>query len=143
MNVNVMNSSAPSPCEICGSIEHVTLNCQVGSPFSQGPSEANYVQNFNPRPTNDPCSSAYNLNWKNHLNFSYKSNPNPSNIPPMNARPPPGFQRPCFPSQVALKSNSEIMIKCMLMAQQKQDEYSKQLASKVDVLTTHNKMLEA
>ena len=29
------------------------------------------------------------------------------------------------------------------MAQQKQDEYSKQLASKVDVLTTHNKMLEA
>ena len=30
----------------------------------------------------------------------------------------------------------------MLFAQQKQDEYIKQLASKVDVLTTHNKMLE-
>ena len=29
------------------------------------------------------------------------------------------------------------------MAQQKQDEYIKQLASKVDVLTTHNRMLEA
>jgi len=29
------------------------------------------------------------------------------------------------------------------MAQQKQDEYINQLASKVDVLTTHNKMLEA
>jgi len=31
----------------------------------------------------------------------------------------------------------------MLLAQQKQDEYIKQLASKPDVLTTHNKMLEA
>ena len=31
----------------------------------------------------------------------------------------------------------------MLLAQQKQDEYIKQLASKVDALTTHNKMLEA
>ena len=29
------------------------------------------------------------------------------------------------------------------MAQQKQDAYIKQLASKVDVLITHNKMLEA
>ena len=29
------------------------------------------------------------------------------------------------------------------MAEQKQDEYIKQLASKVDVVTTHNKMLEA
>ena len=34
MNVNAVNSSAPSPCEICGSIEHISLNCQVGSPFS-------------------------------------------------------------------------------------------------------------
>ena len=31
----------------------------------------------------------------------------------------------------------------MLLAQQKQDEYINQLASKVDVLATHNKMLEA
>jgi len=30
----------------------------------------------------------------------------------------------------------------MLLAQQKQDEYIKQLASKVDVLTIYNKMLE-
>jgi len=33
ININAVNSSAPSPCEICGSIEHVTLNCQVRSPF--------------------------------------------------------------------------------------------------------------
>jgi len=35
------------------------------------------------------------------------------------------------------------MMENMLLGQQKQDEYIKQLASKVDVLTTHNKMLEA
>jgi len=27
MNVNDLNSSAPFPCEICDSVEHVTLNC--------------------------------------------------------------------------------------------------------------------
>jgi len=100
MNVNAVNSNAPSLCEICGSIEHVPLNCQVESPFSQDPSEVNYIQNFNPRPANDPYSSIYNPGWKNHLNFSYRSSPNPSNVPHMNARPPPGFQRPPFPSQM-------------------------------------------
>jgi len=44
MNVNTVNSSAPCPCEICSFIEHVTLKCQVGSPFSQDSSEVNYVQ---------------------------------------------------------------------------------------------------
>ena len=34
------------------------------------------------------------------------------------------------------------MLESVLLAQQKQDEYNKQLASKVDLLTTHNKMLE-
>ena len=43
MNVNAVNSSAPSSCEIFGSIEHVTLNCQVGSPFFLSPGEVNYV----------------------------------------------------------------------------------------------------
>ena len=60
----------------------------------------------------------------------------------MNARPPPNFQRPSFPSQMPQKSNLEAMMENMLMAQQKQDEYIKQLASKVDVHTIHNKMLE-
>jgi len=137
-----VNSSAPSPCEICGSIEHVTLNCQVGSPFSQDPSEVNYAQNFNPRPASDAYSSTYNQSWKNHLNFSYRFNSNPLNMPPMNAIPPSNFQRPPFPSQVPQKFNLEVMMENMLMAQQKQDKYIKQLASKVDVLTTHNRMLE-
>ena len=56
---------------------------------------------------------------------------------------PPSFQRPQFPSQMPQKSNLELMMENILIAQQERDEYIKQLASKVDVLTTHNKMLEA
>jgi len=41
------------------------------------------------------------------------------------------------------KSNLEGMMESTLMTQQKQDEHIKQLASKVNVLTTYNKMLEA
>ena len=43
LDQHAVNSSAPSPCEICGSIEHISLNYQVGSPFSQDPNEVNYV----------------------------------------------------------------------------------------------------
>jgi len=61
----------------------------------------------------------------------------------MNIRPTRGFQRPPHSQQAPQKSNLETMMKSMLLVQQKQDEYIKQLASKVDVLTSHNKMLEA
>jgi len=60
MNVNAMSSSAPSPCEICGSVEHVILSCQAGSSFFQDLNQVNYVQNFNSRLTNDPYSNTYN-----------------------------------------------------------------------------------
>jgi len=63
-------------------------------------------------------------------------------MPHMNARQPPGFQRPTFPQQAPQKSNLEAMMESMHLAHQKQDEYIKQLAFKVDVLTTHNKMFE-
>ena len=60
----------------------------------------------------------------------------------MNARVCRGFQRPPFPSQMPQNSNLEVIIENMLMEQQKEDEYIKQLGSKVDMLTTHNKMIE-
>jgi len=60
MNVNAVNSSAPPPCEICGSVDHLTLSCQVRSPFAQDANEVNYVNNFNLRPINDPYSNTYN-----------------------------------------------------------------------------------
>ena len=132
--MNVVNSSAPLPCEICGSIDHLTLNYQVGSLFAQDTNEVNYVNNFNPRPTNDPYSSTYNPGWRNHPNFFCRANPNPSSMPQLNTRQPPGFQRPPFPQQFPSKSNLKAMMESMLLAQQKQDEYIKQLAPKVDVL---------
>jgi len=64
-------------------------------------------------------------------------------MPPMDARALPDFQRPPFLSQVSQKSNLEAMIESMPMAQQKQVEYIEKLASKIDVLTTHDKMLKA
>ena len=64
-------------------------------------------------------------------------------MPQMNFRPPIGFQRPSYPQQAPQKSNLETMMENMLLVQQKQDKYIKQLASKVNVLTTHYKMLKA
>ena len=60
----------------------------------------------------------------------------------MNARPPPRFQRPPFPSQMPQKSNLETMMESILMEKQKQDQYIKQLTSKVDALITYKRMLE-
>jgi len=35
LNVNSTSSNAPPPsCEICGSVDHLNLNCQVGSRFA-------------------------------------------------------------------------------------------------------------
>jgi len=99
MNVNAVNSSTPSPCEICGFIDHLTLNCQVGSPFAQHTNEVNYVNNFNPMPANDPYSNTYNPGWKNYPNFSYRPNPNPPNMPQMNARSPPDSKDHPFPNK--------------------------------------------
>jgi len=121
----------------------VSENCQVGNPFAPPQVEhVAYVNNFQPRPNHDPYSNSYNPGWKQHPNFSYRTDPLP--FPQANARPTPGFQRSSYPPQAPppQKSNLESILESVLLAQQKQDEYIKQLASKVDLLTTHNKMLE-
>ena len=58
LNVNsvCLNTSSPS-CDICVSVDHLTVHCQVGSPFAQDVNDQiNYVNNYHPRPTNDPFS---------------------------------------------------------------------------------------
>jgi len=72
LNVNVVNSCAPSPlCDRCGSLDHVSENCQVGNPFAPPPIEhAAYVNNFQPRVNYDPYSNAYNPSWKQHPHVS-------------------------------------------------------------------------
>ena len=34
LNVNAIHANAPSPYDICGSIDHINLHCPVGSPVS-------------------------------------------------------------------------------------------------------------
>jgi len=145
LNVNAVNSCAPSPfCDRCGALDHVTENYQVGNPFA--PSHVSMLlmlNNFQPRPNNDQYFNSHNPTWKQHLNFSYRTDP--LTFPRANARPaPPRFQRPSLPPQAPppQKSNLESILESVILAQQKQDEYVKQLASKVNLLTTHNKMLE-
>jgi len=68
LNVNAVNSCALSPCcDICGSLDHVTENFQVGNPFAPPPVDhATCVNNFQPRPNHDPYSNSYNPGWKEH-----------------------------------------------------------------------------
>ena len=76
LNVNSVSSGTPSSsCDICGLVDHLTMHCQVNSPFAQDLSDqVNYVNNYHHRLTNGPFSSAYNPDWRKHPNFSYKSN---------------------------------------------------------------------
>ena len=126
---------------LCSSINHLTENCLVGSLFVQNSSyQVNYINNFNPRPTNDRYSNTYNPSQRNHPKFSYR--PHPPTTPSMNARLPPISKIPLSPT-----SSSKVQPKChdreYVFGLNKPDEYIKQLASNVDVLITHNKILEA
>ena len=97
LNVNSISSSTPFPsCEIIGSASYLTVNCQVRSPFAQDASnQVNYVNTYNPRPTNNRFFNKYNPGWRNHPSFSDKSNVPP--IPQMDVRPTLRFQRPSYP----------------------------------------------
>ncbi|XP_020256161.1 uncharacterized protein LOC109833032 [Asparagus officinalis] len=150
LSINSVASTSIS-CEICGYVGQSALQCQLGNPPSidtSGNEQVNYVNNFNQK--GDPFSNTYNPRWRNHPNLSYR-NP-PENPMPASNFGPPGFRPPQsnFPSQ---KSNLENMMEKFVMTQSKlneefkqqlqtTNEVVKQLASKMDSLATHNKMLE-
>lgn len=128
---------APS-CDICGVPRHNVSECQtlVGISLDQ----LNYAQG------NPGC--------KNHPHFSYKNN-NALYAP---NQPPPGYQKPTHSApqaapQTPRKSNLELMMENFVASQTQQNKefmnqnvhtskLVKQLATKVDALDTHNKMLE-
>jgi len=62
LNVNVVNSCAPSPpFNSCGSFDHMTLNYQVKSNFSQHSNDKVVsVNNFQPWMNRDPYCNIYN-----------------------------------------------------------------------------------
>ncbi|KAK2410400.1 hypothetical protein QL285_045765 [Trifolium repens] len=128
-------------CEVCGVQGHIATECHVltGVPLEQ----ANYTQ-----------GNSYNYNQRNHLCLSYTSNNTlyaPGQAP---SSAPPGFQKPAYPTQNAPnQSNLEMMMENFIAAQAQTNkdflnqnihtsEQIKKLTSKLDVLATHNRMLE-
>ncbi|XP_045800522.1 uncharacterized protein LOC123894544 [Trifolium pratense] len=125
-------------CELCGAQGHTIAECRL---LTEAPTDqVNYTQ-----------GNSYNQNQRNHPYLSYNSNnalyalgqaPTPS---------PPGFQKPA--QNVPMKSNLELMMENFIAVQTQTNkevlnqnihtsEQIKQLTSRLDVLTTHNKMLE-
>jgi uncharacterized coiled-coil protein SlyX len=130
-----------SNCELCGIQGHAVAECQLLTEAS--PDQVNYTQ-----------GNPYNQGPRNHPYLSYKSN-NALYAPGQAPTPsPPGFQKPAYPAQNApRKSNLELMMENFIAVQTQTNkevlnqnihtsEQIKQLTSKLDILATHNKMLE-
>lgn len=88
-------------CELCGTPGHTSADCQLLAGVLTD--QINHAQG-------NPYPNTYNLGWRNHLKFSYKSNnalfpPNPT------LAIPPGYHKgaPVAPL-VPRKSNLDIMI---------------------------------
>jgi len=121
-------------CEICGTPGHTPTECHLLGDTDH----ANYAHG-NPYGQRNP-----NFPYKNK-NPTYAQNPAPI--------APPGFQGQRGAPVAPVKSNLELMMENFVMAQSQQNkeflnqnihtnEMIKKLASKVDTLATHNKMLE-
>jgi len=130
MNTSVVTPSPVSPpCEICGVFGHIGIDCQLGSAI-EGVEQINYAQ--------------YNQGMRQNQNF-YKT---PQNSYGQAA--PPGYANN---QRVPKKSSLELLMESYVMNQSKklqelknQTKFSNdslaKLTSKVDSITTHNKMLE-
>ncbi|KAJ9177189.1 hypothetical protein P3X46_012429 [Hevea brasiliensis] len=95
----------------------VNVNCAadfsvLNQDFSS--EQVDYVGNYNQRPGGNSFSTTYNPIWRNHPNFSWGDK----------------------------TARLEAMIETLLVSHQSQQDMISQLASKVDQMATHNKMLE-
>ncbi|XP_045791275.1 uncharacterized protein LOC123885979 [Trifolium pratense] len=125
-------------CELCGAQGHTIAECRL---LTEAPTDqVNYTK-----------GNSYNQNQRNHPYLSYNSN-NALYAPGQAPTPsPPGFQKPA--QNAPMKSNLELMMENFIAVQTQTNkevlnqnihtsEQIKQLTSRLDVLTTHNKMLE-
>ncbi|XP_056691719.1 uncharacterized protein [Spinacia oleracea] len=74
MSINAMSSVAPvttSYCEVCGIQGHFGHECSYSL---QDTTRMEKVNAFQQRQPDDPYSNSYNPGWRNHSNFSYRSN---------------------------------------------------------------------
>ncbi|XP_045827939.1 uncharacterized protein LOC123919930 [Trifolium pratense] len=125
-------------CELCGAQGHTIAECRL---LTEAPNDqVNYTQ-----------GNSYNQNQRNHPYLSYNSN-NALYAPGQTPTPsPPGFQKPA--QNAPMKSNLELMMENFIALQTQTNkeflnqnihtnEQIKQLTSRLELLTTHNKMLE-
>jgi hypothetical protein len=75
-------------CQICETNKHLTNECPTLSSFRECLHEQAHALNSFQRPNHNPYSQTYNLGWRNHLNFSWKSDNNNAQTsqPPFQAR---------------------------------------------------------
>jgi hypothetical protein len=84
-------NTQPEPCSFCSSTTHQVNNCPTAVNYTDVSNEQVNVT-FS-RPGNDPYSNTYNLRWRNHPNFSWKSQnaensaPGPHNQAQSNRQP--------------------------------------------------------
>ena len=87
-----MESRVEEPCIICDDPTHSTINCP-NLPQVKGEiqiEQANAL-NYQRKPFNSPYSKTYNPGWGKHLNFSWRNEGGPHNLP--------NNQGPNYPNQ--------------------------------------------
>jgi hypothetical protein len=84
-------NTQPKPCSFCSSTTHQVNNCPTAVNYTDVSNE--HVNATFSRSGNDPYSNTYNPGWRNHPNFSWKSQnaknsaPGPHNQAQSNRRP--------------------------------------------------------
>jgi len=63
-------------CQICETDEHSTNDCPTLPSFKECLHEQAYALNSFQRPNHNPYSHTYNFGWRNHSNFTWKSDNN-------------------------------------------------------------------
>jgi len=63
-------------CQICETNEHSTNDCPTLTSFKEYLHEQAHASNSFQRPNHNPYSQTYNPGWRNHPNFSWKSDNN-------------------------------------------------------------------
>ena len=81
-------------CSICASPMHASIDCPCIGKSDCVTEQMNAAQGF--PSSNDPYSNCYNHGWRNHPNFSWRSQ-NVDNPQAQSYRPiPPGFQNQIY-----------------------------------------------
>jgi hypothetical protein len=115
----------PEPCSFCSSTTHQVNNCPTAVNYTDVSNEQ--VNATFSRPGNDPYSNTYNPGWRNHPNFSWKSqnaenstlrphNPAQSNRQPYNSSSiyqPPHKQYQAAPPPRSDSNFEDRMLKMM------------------------------